>query len=84
MYKALAKEFGISQEKARKIVKRFLELASEKAIKGEKVIIPGYISVSVVERKARTGVNPRTKEKIKIPAKKVLKIKAGKKLQEKI
>ena len=84
MYKEIAKEFGISQDKVKKIVKAFLEKAAERAAKGEKVIIPGYISVSVGHRKARTGVNPRTKEKIKIPAKKVLKIKAGKRLQEKL
>ncbi len=84
IYKEIAKELGISQEKAKKAVKLFLEKAGEVAAKGQKVIVPGYISITKVKRAARTGINPRTKEKIKIPAKEVLKAKLGKKIQEKL
>ncbi len=84
IYKEIAKELGVSQEKAKKAIRLFLEKAAERAAKGDKVIVPGYISISKVKRAARTGVNPRTKEKIKIPAKEVLKAKLGKKLQEKL
>ena len=80
IYRSLAKELGISQEKVRKTVKLFFE----KAAKGERVVVPGYISIVKVKRAARTGVNPRTREKMKIPAKEVLKAKVGKKLQEKL
>ncbi|HOO92247.1 MAG TPA: HU family DNA-binding protein, partial [Opitutales bacterium] len=36
---------------------------------------------SVGQRAARTGVNPKTKAKIKIPAAKTVKFKAGSKLK---
>lgn len=43
----------------------FLHLG--KTIKNEKkVIVPGFGVFKIVERKARTGINPRTKEKIEI------------------
>jgi len=84
IYRSLAKELGISQEKVRKTIKLFFEKAGEKAAKGERVVVPGYISIVKVKRAARTGVNPRTREKMKIPAKEVLKAKVGKKLQEKL
>ncbi|MBO7374741.1 MAG: HU family DNA-binding protein, partial [Lachnospiraceae bacterium] len=38
----------------------------------------------VVERAARTGLNPLTKEKIKIKASKAPKFKAGKALKDKV
>ncbi len=84
IYKEIAKELGLSQEKAKKAIRLFFEKAAERAAKGDKVIVPGYISISKVKRAARTGVNPRTKEKIQIPAREVLKAKLGKKLQEKL
>ncbi len=43
----------------------------------EKVAIVGFGTFSVVEKTERVGINPRTKEKIVIPARKVVKFKAG-------
>ena len=37
----------------------------------------GFGTFSVAERKARTGRNPQTGKEIKIPAKKVVRFKAG-------
>lgn len=44
---------------------------------GDKVALLGFGTFSVSERPAREGINPSTKEKIHIPAKKVVKFKAG-------
>jgi DNA-binding protein HU-beta len=44
----------------------------------------GFGTFSVVKRKAREGRNPQTGKAIKIPAKKVVKFKAGKKLADKV
>ena len=44
----------------------------------------GFGTFQVLNRKARRGVNPRTREAIRIPAKKVPKFKAGKALREKV
>ena len=45
--------------------------------KHKKLQLIGFGTFSVVERKARTGINPQTKEKIKIKASKVVKFKPG-------
>ena len=46
--------------------------------KNKKLQLIGFGTFSVVERKARTGINPQTKEKIKIKASKAVKFKASK------
>ena len=48
----------------------------------ERVTLVGFGTFQVMERKARRGVNPQTREAINIPAKKVPKFKAGKNLKE--
>jgi len=45
--------------------------------KGDDVTLVGFGSFKVVKKAARKGINPRTKEQIKIAAKKVVKFKAG-------
>ena len=45
--------------------------------KNGEFVIPGFGKL-VKQKKARTGVNPSTKEKIKIPAKTVLKFRVTK------
>ncbi len=45
--------------------------------KDDSVQLIGFGTFSVVNRAARTGVNPRTGEKIKIKASKAVKFKAG-------
>ncbi|MFO7660217.1 MAG: HU family DNA-binding protein [Candidatus Cloacimonadaceae bacterium] len=50
--------------------------------KGDKVSLVGFGSFSVAKRKARNGINPKTKKAIKIPARKVPVFKAGKKLKD--
>ena len=42
----------------------------------------GFGTFAVTERPAREGINPATKAKIQIPAKKVMKFKAGSELTD--
>jgi DNA-binding protein HU-beta len=50
--------------------------------KGDKIVLVGFGSFEVRKRAARQGVNPQTKEPIKIAAKKVPVFRAGKNLKE--
>ena len=52
--------------------------------KGDKVALIGFGTFQVVKKDARQGINPMTKAKIKIPAKKVVKFKAGADLAKKV
>ena len=47
-----------------------------------KIQLVGFGTFAVCERPAREGINPATKEKIQIAAKKVAKFKAGAELAE--
>ena len=49
---------------------------------GDKIALVGFGTFSVSERPAREGVNPATKEKMQIAAKKVAKFKAGAELAD--
>ena len=52
--------------------------------KGDKLILVGFGTFSVTKRAARKGRNPKTGKEINIPAKKVVKFKAGAGLQAKV
>lgn len=66
------------------VVDAVFESISDALAKGEKVQLIGFGTFEVREAEERTGVNPRTREKIKIPARKVPKFKPGKELKEKV
>ena len=52
--------------------------------KDHHVQLIGFGSFKVTSRKARTGINPRTKEKIKIKASNTVRFTAGKDLKAKV
>jgi DNA-binding protein HU-beta len=56
----------------------------EALVKGEKVILTGFGTFEVKERKARSGHDPRTKQPIEIPALKAPTFKAGKVLKDSV
>lgn len=73
---AIAAE-GLSKADSKKALDAVLNAISGAVKAGDKVAILGFGTFSVTERPAREGINPSTKEKIQIPAKKVVKFKAG-------
>ncbi len=72
---------GLSKVDSKKAIEAAIEAVKAALKDGEKVQIPGVITLSVGERSARQGKNPRTGEVITIEAKKVIKIKAGSELE---
>ena len=67
----------IKKEDAKKALEVTIEAIKNALIEGDKVQLIGFGTFSVNERPAREGINPATKEKITIAAKKVVKFKAG-------
>lgn len=51
-------------------------------VQGDSVAIPGFVTYKVADRAARTGINPKTQEKIQIAARKKVTITAGKTLKD--
>ena len=82
MIEKISDEAGLSKKDARNVVGAVAETITQALKKGEKVTIVGFGTFQVMERKARRGVNPQTKEAINIPAKKVPRFIAGKELRE--
>ena len=73
----IAEKAGLSKVDAKKALDATLAAITEAVKKGDKVALIGFGTFAVTKRDARTGINPRTKKAIKIPAKKVVKFKAG-------
>lgn len=73
----MAAESGLSKVDSKKALDAFVASVSKAMKAGDKVSLVGFGTFSVAERAARTGINPSTKQTIKIPAKKVVKFKAG-------
>ena len=82
---AMADKAGLSKKDADKALAAFIDVVGTELTKqGGKVQLVGFGTFEVVERAARTGLNPLTKEKIKIKASKAPKFKAGKALKDKV
>lgn len=74
---AIAAKAEISKKDADKALAAFVELVTDELKKGEKVQLIGFGTFETRKRPARTGINPRTKETIKIAACKAPAFKAG-------
>ncbi|HXI12226.1 MAG TPA: HU family DNA-binding protein [Thermoanaerobaculia bacterium] len=79
---AIAEQAGISKKEAGSAFDAFVGYISDSCSRGERCAVPGLGSFAISQRKAREGRNPRTNEKIQIPASKNVRFKAGKDLRE--
>ncbi len=73
---------SISKVDAKKALDATVAAIKDALVAGDKVSLVGFGTFSVNERPAREGINPATKEKIKIAAKKVAKFKPGAELTD--
>ncbi len=63
---------GLSKREARAVVDTVLEELGSRLANGERVQLAGFGTFEVRDRAERTGVNPKTKAPITIPATKVV------------
>ena len=82
LVEALAKKAECSKTQANDCLNIILDEITDSLSKGKNVVLTGFGTFLVAKRKARTGRNPQTGEAIKIPAMKVPRFKAGKKLKD--
>lgn len=78
---SIALRTGVSVKTAVQMLGAFEQVLLEAVGRGEKVQLPGILSVEPVERRARTGHNPRTGEPMEIPAHTTVKLSAGARLK---
>lgn len=78
----VAKQTDLTQKKIEAVLKSIIEAIHDSLKKEGEIRIDGLGTLKVTERKARTGVNPRTKQKIQIPATKAPTFRPAKALKD--
>ncbi len=76
----VAKDCNMSKAAADQALNSVLEAITGAVAEGDKVTLIGFGTFSITKRAAREGRNPQTGQTMQIPAKNVIKFKAGKKL----
>jgi len=80
----VSKGTNLAKKDIGSVIDAVVETITDSIKKGDKVALAGFGTFQVVQRKARTGLNPRTRETIQIPARKVPKFTPAKGLKEKV
>ena len=81
---AISATAELSKADSKKALDAALDAIAKALQEGDKIALLGFGTFSVSERPARTGINPATKQKIEIAAKKVVKFKAGAELADSV
>jgi DNA-binding protein HU-beta len=77
----IAANANLNKRQAADAIDAFLEAVEDSLKNGESVLLTGFGKFEVRTRAARTGINPKTLEKIQLPETKVPAFKPGKALK---
>ncbi len=80
----VAGKVSLTKKETNNVVDAVTSAIADSLERNEKVTLVGLGTFEVRRRKARTGVNPQTRERLDIPAKNVVRFKAGKGLRERV
>lgn len=78
----IAEKGDYSKKDAEKALSTVIDSITETLTKGDKIALVGFGTFEVRDRATKVAINPLTKEKINVPAKKVPAFKAGKALKD--
>ena len=78
---AIASSANLSKTDAENALNAFINTVQDSVAAGDKVTLPGFGSFQQTLRKARTGIDPRTREPVQIPARKAAKFSVGSKFK---
>ena len=84
MAKAIAEEMGLTQIQAQEIVQRVFDGITETLVQEGRIELRNFGVFEVKKRKPRKARNPRTGEKVKVPAKLVVTFKPGREMEERV
>lgn len=79
---AVAEKTAMSKKDCETILNGALDAITAALAENEEIRLVGFGTFEVKKREARTGLNPKTKEKIPIPATRVPAFKPGKALKD--
>ena len=75
-------EIGYTKAQAKEFILDFISVMKDELVMGNKIRLNGFGIFDVTERAARLGRNPSTGDPVEIPAKRVVKFKAGKEVKD--
>jgi len=78
----VAGKVGLTKKETNNVIDAMTSAITDSLGRNKKVTLIGFGTFQVMERKARRGVNPQTRQTIQIPAKKVPKFIPGKSLRQ--
>jgi integration host factor subunit beta len=84
MAKAIAEETGLTQLQAKGIVQQVLNGITETLLQEGRIELRNFGVFEVKKRKPRKARNPRTGEKVSVPAKLVVTFKPGREMEERV
>ncbi len=82
LIQAIIRKVGLSKRQAAESLTVVLEEIIKSLSKGDQVVLTGFGKFKVAQRKERECINPKTKERIKIPARKAPVFKPGRTLKD--
>ncbi|MGN1105447.1 MAG: HU family DNA-binding protein [Huintestinicola sp.] len=78
----IAEKSELSKKDSEKALNAVIAAITDALTEGDKVQLTGFGTFEVRDKKEKEAINPRTKEKIKVPARKSPAFKAGKALKD--
>jgi DNA-binding protein HU-beta len=78
----MSKDTKLPKTACKNCLESFIKAIENSLKKKKTVVLTGFGSFAVMERKERVGINPATGQKMKIAKKRVPKFRAGKKLKD--
>src|SRR5436305_2580056 len=84
MARAIAEEMGLLQTQAQEIVQRVFDGITKTLVQEGRIELRNFGVFEVKKRKPRKARNPRTGEKVKVPAKLVVTFKPGREMEERV
>jgi DNA-binding protein HU-beta len=80
----VAQRAGMTKAEAKKAVQAVVDVLSERLSRGDRIQVKGLGAFEVRDRAERTATNPRTKEKIQVPASKAVGFRAASALRGRV
>jgi DNA-binding protein HU-beta/integration host factor subunit beta len=82
--RTLAEKYELEIASTRRVVQGTLDMVLEALLKGDKVELRNFGVFEVIQRKGRIARNPKSRQEVFIPERKVVKFKPGKVMEDKI
>ena len=80
----ISEETGLTQQQVLDVVQKTLDYIGESLAKGDKVELRNFGVFEVIDRKGRIARNPKSRQEVFIPERKVVKFKPGKEMRAEV